>query len=106
MLGKPEHRRDARKSALPRSHARDALTHAHGRRQFLAVVFSKFRFMIKEIDVRWPAGHEEIDYALCLWREVSQSVHRFALARRRAVTQQRSESRAADAGGGPSEEVP
>src|SRR5580765_6401618 len=47
VLAKGEHGRDAGKLALPGSHARQTLAHAHGAGQILAVVLAQLRLVIE-----------------------------------------------------------
>ncbi len=75
MSLKLEHRRHARKRALPRCHAGDALPHADRAGQFLAMMRAKLRLVIQKVDVRRPAGHEQVDDALGLRRKVDGGKH-------------------------------
>ena len=52
VLRELEHRRDAGKRLLPRSHARDALPLPNAVGQFLAVMVAQLRLVIEQIDVR------------------------------------------------------
>ena len=104
-----EHRRDAGEGGLTRGHAGDALAHADGSGQLLAVVAAQGRLVIDEIDVRRPAGHEKIDDTLGPRRVMQRPQN--AGARRRLVgaanvaVEQRRQGGDAEAGRGAAEEL-
>jgi len=70
-----EHGSDAGKRGLSRGHSGDALAHADGAGQFLAVVLSELRFVVVEVDVGRPSGHEEEDDPFRLGSEVEGLEH-------------------------------
>ena len=70
VLVELEHWRHAGERLLSGRHPGDALSHAYGTGQLLAVVFAQLGLVIEQVDVRRPAGHEQIDDALGLRGEV------------------------------------
>ena len=78
VLRELERRPDAEQILLPAGHAGDALALADAVGQVLAGHLGELRLRIEQIEVRRRAGHEQVDDALRLRREVQ------ALAARRA----------------------
>jgi hypothetical protein len=70
VLRELEDRPGERQRRLVARHAGQPLPHANARRQILAVALVEQRLVVKQIMLRGPAGHEEVDDALGARREV------------------------------------
>ncbi len=75
VLGELENRRRDRQRLLSRGHAGDPLPHADRGGQLLAVKLFQLRLVIEQVDVRRPAGHEEVDDSFHLRRQMRHRQH-------------------------------
>ena len=73
VLGELEWRADERDGRLVARHAREPLPTAHGIRKLLAVALVQQRLVVVEVELRRRAGHEQVDDALGLRREVRRA---------------------------------
>src|SRR5690242_12197808 len=75
------------------------------------MVLAQLRFVVEQVDVRWPAGHEEVNHPLSLGREMQRlqrAQRELALAgfrRKEARVKHRRQSSSSDSRGHPTEEM-
>lgn len=70
-----------REGFLPAAHPGKALSISNGVGQVLASNFIHQWLVVEQVDLGWPAGLEEIDYAFCFWGEVREFGFDFAFYR-------------------------
>jgi len=70
VLTEFENRARERKPRLVSGHAGEPLSHADLRRQVLSIALIQERLVIEQVQLRWPACHEQVDDPLRLRRKM------------------------------------